>query len=159
MDIVQFVKENWAVIEQAPWVFVTLVVLFGGGGLLGGRYWRADIVTNKDSIIALRDAEISDYKRKLDGASPDEAQARIAALEKRLDALTPVPVEELEHLQHAEAARRQNLIGDLVHMYQKEHVEPPTDNWLNGQIKQRGESWRVVNKGSHYETFEPARWG
>jgi hypothetical protein len=42
-----------------------------------------------ESRLQLRDDEIADYKRKLAGASPDEAAARIAALEATVAKLGP----------------------------------------------------------------------
>lgn len=83
MDIVRFLKDNWAVIEQAPWVFVAIVVLFGGGGLLIGRYWRTEVVASRDSIIALKNAEIEDYKRKLEQRAPASEKRSLTANQRR----------------------------------------------------------------------------
>lgn len=76
-------------IEQAPWVFVAMVVLIGGGGLILGRVWQKGVVANLESRVALRDDRIAEYERKLDVSSPDEASRRIAALEDRLAKLGP----------------------------------------------------------------------
>jgi hypothetical protein len=41
------------------------------------------------SRLALLDAEVADYKRKLNGATPNEAKARIDLLEQQLEKLGP----------------------------------------------------------------------
>lgn len=74
---------------QAPWVFVTLTVMIGGGGFAMGRYFLDEKVKNLESRLAARDDKISEYQAKLHGASPDEAKTLIASLEKRLTALEP----------------------------------------------------------------------
>lgn len=89
MDFVKALQDNWAVLSTAPWAFATIVVLFGGGGLLIGRLWQSGVITNLESRIALRDDRIADYERKLDVASPDEAKQRLDALEKQIRALGP----------------------------------------------------------------------
>jgi hypothetical protein len=58
--------------------------------------WRyGGFIANRDGVIANRDAEIrlitvqrDDYKDKLGGASPDQAKARIEALEKANESLS-----------------------------------------------------------------------
>lgn len=140
-------------ISGAPVSFAIAVVLLGTLIWLGLR-WQYG------SRLAHRDDEIAAYRRKLDGASPDEAAQKIASLEKRLDNLTPVPIEELRHnLKRAEAVARQNQIWQLVDQYLETHTDPPPDEWINSQLERIGTSWRAINKGSHYETYEPARWG
>lgn len=46
-------------------------------------------ISNAESTIALRNAQLQDYKDKLSGATPDEAKARMDALESRLDHMGP----------------------------------------------------------------------
>lgn len=159
MDPVQFAKENWAVISQAPWVFVTEAALVGAIAFMFGRFFRGEKIANLESRIALKDDRISEYERKLDGASPDEAAQQFAALERRLDSLISVPIEELQRgLQHSEAAARQKKIQQLIDQFRQAHGERPSEKWINDQLEQLGVAWRAVHKGTHYETFEPARW-
>ncbi len=47
------------------------------------------IISSKNSQIELQDRQLADYKQKLDGASPDQAKARIDALETRLALVEP----------------------------------------------------------------------
>ncbi|MER9329861.1 hypothetical protein [Mesorhizobium sp. M0488] len=95
-DPIQFLKDNWAVVTQAPWVFVTLVIIVGGGGVAIGRTWLNRTISNLQSDIATlesrhiaKDEKIADYQSKLNGATPDEARNLISALERRLAALEP----------------------------------------------------------------------
>lgn len=156
MDLEQLIErlaKEWVVIHEAPISVVAISVLCVAVAWAALR-WQYG------ARLALRDDEIAAYRRKLDGASPDEAARKIAALEKRLDSLTPVPIEELrKDLKHAEAVARQNQIRELVDQYLATRTDPPPDDWINGELKKLGVSWRAVNKGTHYETFEPARWG
>ena len=89
MDIVAFAKDNWAVISQAPWVFVTLAVLFGTGGMILRRFMFNERIAILNGRLAERDEKIAAYKTKLDGATPDEAARRIDALESRLASMEP----------------------------------------------------------------------
>ena len=56
--------------------------------------WRYDgIVTALEARIAIRDDQISQYKSKLEGATPEQARALIDALEARLQRLEPRRIE------------------------------------------------------------------
>jgi len=66
----------------AVWWFVNYV----HGGSVSSR---DSTISNKDSEIALLRSQRDEYKNKLSGASPDEAKARIEALEARLSAIEP----------------------------------------------------------------------
>ena len=63
--------------------------------IIGIVVWRAvkhnyqGRLDNNTELLRLRDAQLEDYKDKLSGASPDEAKARIDALETRLNILEP----------------------------------------------------------------------
>lgn len=152
-DIIDRIAKEWAVIEAAP-VSVAIIA-----ALCFTLAWLA-LRWQYGARLAFRDDEISAYRRKLDGASPDEAAQRFADMEKRLDELRPVPIEELNrNLKHAETEARQKQIRQLVDRYLETHADTPPDGWINEQLAALGVSWCAVNKGSHYETFEPARWG
>jgi hypothetical protein len=113
-DTLQFIEDNWVVISQAPWVFVGLIGLFGGGGLLFGRFWQSGVVTTLESRMALRDDRIADYERKLGGATPDEASAKIAELERRLNELTHDPrLFTAEQLAQVAAALKSYVTGEI----------------------------------------------
>jgi hypothetical protein len=80
---------GWPMIRaNLPTFFVILVLI------LGAVWWLMDwryggIITNRDSEIALLKGQRDDYKDKLSGATPDQAKAKIEALESRLATLEP----------------------------------------------------------------------
>jgi hypothetical protein len=53
------------------------------------RFWYGGRLSSKDAQIELQDRQLADYRDKLQGASPEEAKARIDALEKRLGQFEP----------------------------------------------------------------------
>lgn len=116
-QVIERLAKEWPVISGAPISFAIAVVV------LGMLIWLA-LRWQYGARLSHRDDEIRAYRRKLDGASPDEAAQKIAALERRLDSLTPVPIEELrKNLKHAEAAARQNQIRRLVDQYLETHTQ------------------------------------
>jgi hypothetical protein len=70
-----------------PFLLATVVVSVAVWKVLAWR--NAGPIEVLEQRIKLRDDEISDYKRKLDGASPDEAKARLDALEATVRAIAP----------------------------------------------------------------------
>ena len=90
--------------------FLFIIVL-----IFGAVWWLMDwryggVISNRDGTVASKDAEIAllkgqrdDYKEKLSGATPDQAKARIDALETRLARLEP---RQLTDAQRAEFAAR-----------------------------------------------------
>lgn len=88
-DVISILKANWSVIAQAPWVFVILTTLVFGVAWAVINHLKANRIETLEARLKLRDDEISDYKRKLSGATPDEAKARIDSLEGRLNQLMP----------------------------------------------------------------------
>jgi hypothetical protein len=83
-----FVGEG-RMILQAPATFaIGLVIL--GGIIWGAMNWTySSQINNLQSRLSLRDDQITDYKTKLEGATPDEAKKRLAALELQVKALSP----------------------------------------------------------------------
>jgi hypothetical protein len=88
--------DQLAMIRAAPRPHIVFVALVAGG-IWWAMDWKysTDIVHLKSTIDS-RDAEIrlvttqrDDYKEKLGGASPDQAKARMDALEKRLTQFEP----------------------------------------------------------------------
>lgn len=91
----RFAKE-WAVISQAPVSFAVIAALIATLVWFALRWQFGSQLSSRDGIIALKEAEINDYKRKLDGASPDEAAKKIEALERRLAAIEPRMLSDAE---------------------------------------------------------------
>jgi hypothetical protein len=81
-DIRQNLLDQWQVIADAPAIFAMAVLVVAALIWIAMRWAYGARIQHKDAQIALQQAQIDDYRRKLDGASPDEARARIAALEK-----------------------------------------------------------------------------
>ena len=87
--IVTTLKANWVVIAQAPWAFVIVTAVITATLWIVINFFKAVQFEALEARLKLRDDEIGDYKRKLAGASPDEAKARMEALEKAINALQP----------------------------------------------------------------------
>jgi hypothetical protein len=88
-DITKWITGEWAVIAHAPVTFLAsiLVAAFLIWKIIQWQYGVQ--LTNTKSTLTLRDAQLQDYKDKLSGATPDEAKARMDALETRLDEIVP----------------------------------------------------------------------
>jgi hypothetical protein len=75
---------GWPMIRANLQTFFVIVVL-----IFGAVWWLMDwrygaIVASKIGQIELQDRQLADYKQKLDGASPDQAKAKIDALEEKV---------------------------------------------------------------------------
>lgn len=76
-------------IAQAPWSFAICLAVVAGVIFLVLRSLKAQEIADLNSRLTLRNDEISDYRRKLDGKSPEEAKARLDELEARIARLQP----------------------------------------------------------------------
>lgn len=124
----RFARE-WAVISQAPASFLVTSILVGTVVWLALRWQFGTQLINRDGILALKEAEINDYKRKLDGASPDEAAHRIEVLEKRLSLLEPRILSEAEFSVLKNGLQGREASVDVMH-----DVASPAMKNLWGQI-------------------------
>ncbi|WP_371396221.1 hypothetical protein [Fretibacter rubidus] len=99
-QILEYIQKEWAVISGAPITFLVLAVM-----MFGVAFWffRERLSSAKD-LIKLRDQKISDYEKKTGASSPDEAKARMDALEARIDDLSPRTIS---------AAQRQTMMPYL----------------------------------------------
>lgn len=88
-DLLNWLRDNWAVIAEAPLAFALWTAILLGLCWFVVSYLKSNQIGNLESRISLRDDEISDYKRKLDGASPEEARDRIEKLEAEVASLKP----------------------------------------------------------------------
>lgn len=75
-------KENWSVVMEAPWVFITFALLFSSAGFWFGRFFSNEKIQGLEERVKLRDDTISKYKENLSGASPEEAFRMVAELER-----------------------------------------------------------------------------
>ncbi|MHA6691585.1 hypothetical protein [Devosia sp. A449] len=108
MDAINFAKENWAVIEQAPWAFVVCAALFLGIGFAVSSRLTSE-------RLALAEDRVTDYKEKLEGKSPEEAAQLIGALEKRLSAIEPLTLSGRQMDELAVALSKAPATVDVVH--------------------------------------------
>lgn len=99
-EILEYIQKEWAVISGAPITFLVLSVLVFG---LAFWFFKERLSSAKD-LIKMRDQRIADYEAKTGASSPDEAKARMDALEARVDALSPRTIS---------AAQRQSMMPFL----------------------------------------------
>jgi len=86
---IEVLRTEGGVIAAAPWSFAICLFVIGGIIFLIIRSMKAQEVADLNSRLTLRNDEIADYRRKLDGKSPDEAKARLDELEARVAQLQP----------------------------------------------------------------------
>jgi hypothetical protein len=99
-DLYKKVADGWPVIAAAPETFAAIMIAFivvavPSIWLVLNWSYRTRIenfqarLGSKDEQIASLQRQRDEYKNKLSGASPDEAKARIEALERRLIQVEP----------------------------------------------------------------------
>jgi hypothetical protein len=79
--------EQAAVIRAAPYPFALAVLIVAGAIWFVVNYAYSAVLSSKNAQLELADRKISDYKEKLNGATPDQAAAAIAGLEKQVASL------------------------------------------------------------------------
>lgn len=106
------VDQQFSTVLAAPVPFLLVVgfVAYGIWRFLDHHYsGRLDA---KDALLTLRQAQLDDYKEKLSGASPEEARARVDALEQRIEdgfnAMAPRTLSEDQRKKMVEALEVQN---------------------------------------------------
>ena len=88
-SVVKYVAGEWQVILQAPLAFALCLIVIFGLAYSVARWRYTGSIETLESRIKLRDDQVAEYKQKLSGATPDEAKARLDALEKQISALVP----------------------------------------------------------------------
>lgn len=88
-EIAKSIWEQFVTVGNAPVPFIAAVLFSGWLIWLAVRREYATRLANADSTQALLERQLQDYKDKLSGATPDEARARLDALEARIDAMGP----------------------------------------------------------------------
>ncbi|MQT12114.1 hypothetical protein [Segnochrobactrum spirostomi] len=106
MEPNEIAQTLWTLIDtalSAPVPFITAIIFFGWLVWLAVRREYSTRLNNTESKLELSNARIADYERKLSGASPDEASARIENLEAQLEKLMPrrVTAEQREKIRIA----------------------------------------------------------
>lgn len=100
----QDLTTGWPMIRANIPTFIVLTVL-----IFGVVWWLMDwryggIIANRDSEISSLKTQKDEYKDKLNGATPDQAKARIDALEARLARVEP---------RHLTEAQQTDLVNRL----------------------------------------------
>jgi hypothetical protein len=110
---------EWKAVIDAPAIFIfTLVVL--AVGIWSAVSWSyRSLLRNKDGEMRLLERQLSAYKEKLEGASPEEAKARIDQMEQQLKKLTPRKLSQEQkqtleqNLRHLGAAHSVSILTDM----------------------------------------------
>jgi hypothetical protein len=87
--VASYIVKEWQVIAQAPAVFTLSMTTSGAVVWIAARLYYAGRIESLDHRLKLKDDQLADYRNKLSGASPDEAKARLDALENQVRALSP----------------------------------------------------------------------
>lgn len=104
----QDLVSGWPMIRANPVTFILIVAVIIGGVWVVIGWSYSSVFASKNSQIELQDRQLADYKEKLQGATPDQAKARIDALEARLEArLSAIEPRRLTQ------ERRSKLASDL----------------------------------------------
>ena len=82
-DLVKLL-EQWAVVTAAPIPFAIAVVVAAGLIWLAVGWSYSTVLSGKSAQIELQDRQLADYRDKLKGATPEEAKAKIDALEDKV---------------------------------------------------------------------------
>jgi hypothetical protein len=76
--------DGWPMIRaNLPTFFVILALIIGGVWIVF-QWSYGSLLTSKNGQLELQDRQLSDYREKLQGATPDQAKARIDDLEARV---------------------------------------------------------------------------
>ena len=104
-QIINYLLGEMRAIGNAPVVFAAAILVTGGvvWGALRRRY--SGMIKKRDEIIFNKEALIAHYKERLNGASPDQAKAKMDSLEGQVISLkdrewpklTPTAVTDLEN--------------------------------------------------------------
>ena len=81
--------QQFTLVVQIPVPFLTTILASGWLIWLVVKHTFDTRLANADSTKQLLERQLQEYRDKLSGASPDEARARMDALEARLDAMGP----------------------------------------------------------------------
>ena len=94
MELIDYLKTEWAVISQAPLTFVAGAFILGIMMYGIVRLQFTDRLSSLNERLKLKDDRIFEYKRSTGADTPDQARRLISELEKRLEALEPRKLEE-----------------------------------------------------------------
>jgi hypothetical protein len=88
-SIIKYVVGELSTIAHAPVAFIAAILILGTAAWWALDWRYSGIIANRDAELSSAKVQRDDYKDKLQGATPDQAKARIDALEARLANVEP----------------------------------------------------------------------
>jgi hypothetical protein len=88
-ELLKYLVAEWRVIAQAPAIFSVGAILVAVAAFFATRLISASQIATLKEHLAFRDTQLKSYSEKLQGATPEEAKARMDDLQRRLDVLEP----------------------------------------------------------------------
>jgi hypothetical protein len=80
-SFLSYIESEWAVVSGAP---VSLLVI--SAFIWAGVWWvHRERIKHLKELNELKDAKIQDFQEKTNSGTPDDAKAKLEALEKKLD--------------------------------------------------------------------------
>jgi hypothetical protein len=76
---------GWPMIRANLPTFFVIIVLMVGAVWIVVNWSYSGVLASKNGQIELQDRQLADYKQKLDGATPEQARAKIDALENTIN--------------------------------------------------------------------------
>ena len=128
-SVIKYIVQEFRVIGEAPIVFTAaiLAVLLVCWLALDWRY--TGILENRDAELRLAKTQRDDYRNKLDGQSPDQARAKIEALEAKIRLTVG---EKWEPLSADDVRRLSEAVKDLP----KRRIQVMHSNYLGKDLAQ-----------------------
>jgi hypothetical protein len=148
--------EQASAIKAAPYPFLLAIAVVGGAIWFVVNYLYSERISSKDAQLQLADRQIADYKQKLSGASPDEAKAKIDALERRILQLEPRRITPQQRQTFVETVRA----PDKTHRIMVQHESGCPDCPLYAAAFERAlrdAGWNVENGVVMGPAQRPAR--
>jgi hypothetical protein len=81
----QDLTAGWPMIRANLPTFFVILVLMVGAVWVAFNWSYGGVLASKNGQIELQDRQLADYKQKLDGATPEQARAKIEALEHTIN--------------------------------------------------------------------------
>ena len=89
LQLIEHLRKERSQVRKAPVAFATAMALVGGLALGAAALLYSYRLDSLNERLRLKDDQLADYKTKLAGATPEEAKARLQALEDQVQRLSP----------------------------------------------------------------------
>ena len=89
MGVLDDIRKELPIVMGAPISVAILCIIAAGIVFSFVKFLDSSSLSAKDATIETLKTEVEDYRSKLSGATPDEAKAKISALESRISLLEP----------------------------------------------------------------------